>query len=663
MRTKFCLLVVSLLSALPFSAWAEYEPWPEEAVELFAKTPLLHEGRVQPFQTLATDTLFELSARTKLKTKVEGTDHKLSSTAWLMDVFFRPEVAKDFQDIIVEDKNAVIAVGVDPDSFKPKKKKRDRYSYNELFADPEVRRKLSQRTQDLQKKQQRIDQQKKLGKEVEKLTALEEQTLQLGRRIFTFESMMGATIPVVPDSHLSLDSPLSKFLEGVPAIGISQIEGLLNAGPQALGEDGARWFPVFQKLYIMYRTSDGVTFFPPKDPEEEAWLSVSDLIEMALSKEGEERTWAVSRLAALEDLATTVGDMGQFQTHLDALYKLVGDHAAARGETKSIPYEMSYNDDPFLVKPRMFFVFGVVLILVSWLFAQNNVRKYLTWGAVAVASLGFIYLVKAMTLRVLIRGWAPVTNLYETFLLIAAGGFLFGLLFEFFTRKRIVLAAGILLPAICLFLAIQFRESNPSDNTLPPLEAVLRSNFWLSTHVIIITLGYCAGLLAALLSNFWILARFFGWEVNDRKNYRELTGITYGIVLFSLLFSLVGTVLGGIWANYSWGRFWGWDPKENGALMIVLWTLVILHARLGGYIRDLGIHVMTVILGCIISFSWFGVNAMGVGLHSYGFLGGIWRALCLFWIIEAVVLAMAYGLKLRGLDNVRGKDRELIAKG
>ena len=99
--------------------------------------------------------------------------------------------------------------------------------------------------------------------------------------------------------------------------------------------------------------------------------------------------------------------------------------------------------------------------------------------------------------------------------------------------------------------------------------------------------------------------------------------MAYGILCFGMVTALVGTVLGGIWANYSWGRFWGWDPKENGALMIVLWSLAILHARMGGYIKQIGFHLCSIFGGAIVTFSWFHTNLLGVGLHTYGFL---WRA-------------------------------------
>jgi len=128
---------------------------------------------------------------------------------------------------------------------------------------------------------------------------------------------------------------------------------------------------------------------------------------------------------------------------------------------------------------------------------------------------------------------------------------------------------------------------------------------------------------------------------------------------FTLLFSLIGTILGGIWAADSWGRFWGWDPKENGALMIVIWMLVILHARLGGYIREIGLHVCSVFGFVVIVFSWWHVNFLGVGLHNYGFtsadaMTSIWT----FYSMEFGIMLVGIVLAIIAMDKKRTKRLE-----
>jgi hypothetical protein len=106
--------------------------------------------------------------------------------------------------------------------------------------------------------------------------------------------------------------------------------------------------------------------------------------------------------------------------------------------------------------------------------------------------------------------------------------------------------------------------------------------------------------------------------------------MVYAIVCFATLFSFTGTVLGGIWADQSWGRFWGWDPKENGALLIVIWNVLILHARWGGLVKERGLMNLAIFGNIVTAFSWFGVNMLGIGLHSYGFMDAAFKWLMLF---------------------------------
>jgi ABC-type transport system involved in cytochrome c biogenesis permease subunit len=171
------------------------------------------------------------------------------------------------------------------------------------------------------------------------------------------------------------------------------------------------------------------------------------------------------------------------------------------------------------------------------------------------------------------------------------------------------------------------------------MRAVLDSNFWLATHVVTITIGYSGTFLAGTLAVGYTLARQFSPRF-DSSSTRTLVSMTYGIICFALFFSFVGTVLGGIWADQSWGRFWGWDPKENGALLIVLWNAIILHARWGGYVRERGLMAMAIFGNVITSLSWFGVNMLGVGLHSYGFMQSAFWSLSGFIVSQLALIAL-----------------------
>ena len=168
----------------------------------------------------------------------------------------------------------------------------------------------------------------------------------------------------------------------------------------------------------------------------------------------------------------------------------------------------------------------------------------------------------------------------------------------------------------CVALLWAWSMSIVDGDTFAVLVAVLDTQFWLSTHVIIISLGYSATLAAGFLGLAYIVAALAvpGFDAEKRKLVGNLI---YGIICFGLLASFFGTVLGGLWGDDSWGRFWGWDPKENGALMIVLWNAVLLHARWGGMIKTRGLAALAVIGNIVTLWSWKGVNAMGVGLHAY----------------------------------------------
>jgi len=190
----------------------------------------------------------------------------------------------------------------------------------------------------------------------------------------------------------------------------------------------------------------------------------------------------------------------------------------------------------------------------------------------------------------------------------------------------------------CMSLVVAHNLAGDGD-TMAMLQAVLDTNFWLATHVVIITFGYSATFFAGFLAIMYIFLGFFTKLLTEERG-KALESMVYGIICFALLFSFVGTVLGGIWADQSWGRFWGWDPKENGALLIVLWNAIILHARWGKLIGVQGTMIAAVFGNIVTAWSWFGTNMLGVGLHSYGFMDKAF-----FWLLAfALFMLMIMGI-------------------
>jgi ABC-type transport system involved in cytochrome c biogenesis permease subunit len=235
---------------------------------------------------------------------------------------------------------------------------------------------------------------------------------------------------------------------------------------------------------------------------------------------------------------------------------------------------------------------------------------------------------------VYISGRPPVTNLYSSAVFIGWGCVGLGLLFELIYRRGVGNVMGAMTGLSSLHIAYALAADG---DTFTVLQAVLDTQFWLATHVVCVTLGYSTTFVAGFLGMLYILRGAFSGSLNAEAS-KDLSRMIYGSLCFALFFSFVGTVLGGLWADDSWGRFWGWDPKENGALIIVLWNALVLHARWGAMVKDKGMAMLAVAGNLTTAWSWFGVNELGIGLHSYGFTEGVLLTLGIFAITQTGVM-------------------------
>jgi cytochrome c-type biogenesis protein CcsB len=239
---------------------------------------------------------------------------------------------------------------------------------------------------------------------------------------------------------------------------------------------------------------------------------------------------------------------------------------------------------------------------------------------VAVALLGLAFQAAGIVMRCMIGGRPPVTNMYESIIWVSFAVTFFGMIF--FTRYRapVYLLAALPVTLIALLLVHQMPIAMPSS--IDPLVPVLRDNFWLTIHVLTITLSYAAFALAMGFGHIllWRYARNPAAARADAPMHFWL----YRVLQLGVLLLAAGTILGGVWANYSWGRFWGWDPKETWALIALLCYIVALHGRLAGWWTRFGLAVASVVCFLAVLMAWYGVNfVLGKGLHSYGFgIGG-----------------------------------------
>ena len=287
----------------------------------------------------------------------------------------------------------------------------------------------------------------------------------------------------------------------------------------------------------------------------------------------------------------------------------------------------------------------VTLVLSLVYFAANFPRLRQTiWGMVVVA---LVVHTVAIACRILITGRAPVINIYSSAVFIGWAAVVFGVVVERIFRYGV---GNLLASAAGAFTLLVAYGLNTGD-TMPVLQAVLDTQFWLTTHVITVSLGYVATLVAGTLGAGYLLA---GWVGVDKKKLRDVYRCIYGATCFGILFSFVGTVLGGLWADDSWGRFWGWDPKENGALLIVIWNALMLHARWDGMVSGRGFAVLAIGGNIVTAWSWFGTNELGIGMHSYGFTSGV-----LMWLSIYILLQIAFisaDLVLRSIKVRFGSD-------
>jgi ABC-type transport system involved in cytochrome c biogenesis permease subunit len=256
------------------------------------------------------------------------------------------------------------------------------------------------------------------------------------------------------------------------------------------------------------------------------------------------------------------------------------------------------------------YVLAFILAVCGWLFRYRPLNR----AAFTLILLTFLFHTAALVLRIYISGRPPVTNLYSAAVFIGWAAVLFGLAVEAIWR----LGIGNIVAATAGYATLQIAyQLSSGGDTIAVLQAVLDTQFWLATHVVCISLGYAATYMSGLFGVLYVVSGFFT-PMLDKDFRKEIGRIIYGITCFAILFSFFGTVLGGLWADDSWGRFWGWDPKENGALIIVLWNALILHARWDKMIADRGLAVLAIGGNIVTSWSFFGVNQLGIGLHAYG---------------------------------------------
>lgn len=399
---------------------------------------------------------------------------------------------------------------------------------------------------------------------------------------------------------------------------------LLSQELQSKRETKEKLNPYFQALqrlenqfFVFQEVAAGrmLKVVPPK--EGDAWIAVVNLESPQQEKFLEMTKAFVNHIGAVakgESTAQTAADLDSAVHGFEDVARV--NNPAVYDHVGRIQAEVLYNDfHPFRWAYILYFLAFLVLLLV-WTLSKESLMS-VVW---VLLGLGFALNTYGFGLRMFIMDRAPVTNMYETVIWVAWGTILFAGILEMIYKLRIVLMAGTLVATFGLVIA----DFAPAvlDPTLQPLEPVLRSNYWLTIHVMTITISYAAFFLAFGLGDIGLLYYLRGEEKHHEKIKAIVVGI-YRAMQIGVAFLAPGIILGGIWADYSWGRFWGWDPKETWALIALLGYLAVLHARYAGMIKQFGMVVTAIVAFSLVIMAWYGVNfVLGAGLHSYGFGAG-----------------------------------------
>ncbi|HAT11255.1 MAG TPA: hypothetical protein DCS97_11845 [Planctomycetes bacterium] len=324
-----------------------------------------------------------------------------------------------------------------------------------------------------------------------------------------------------------------------------------------------------------------------------------------------QRAWSAGDASATEAAATLLtAELRRLgEAHTAWLRSNGASQVAAYPSATRIDAELSYRQARPFTLAWIVFALGGVLSAVG---LTRGTRGWMWRSGVALTALGCLACVGGLGARLAISSWGAVTNLYETLVFVSLVTGVLGLVLAWTGRRPAYVVAAAIGAALCAMVG----EAMPPDlgSHIGQLQPVLRSKLWLWVHVKVVVASYAAFVLAWVLGN-WSLARA-AWRrqpVPADESLAIYRCLQVGVVLIA-----AGTLLGGVWADQAWGRFWGWDPKEVWALVILLVYLIPLHLRYIGGVGPTGMAAWAVHGFQSVVMSWYGVNfILGAGLHAY----------------------------------------------
>ncbi len=550
----------------------------------FGQLPVVADGRSKPVDTLARHTMLAISGK---QTWVDANERRQPAVKWFLDVFATPQVGAEHPVFRIENLEVQALMGLP-------RREGFRYSLSEMIPGIKKFMTEAEKASQLPGTQQSVYQRK---------------LLELQKKLEVFQKL----------SH--------SFVQ--PSI-------------QGEGRDLAMSMIEQMRMQKEFKEKAHPPLAIPPVEEKEQWETYAsgwlwNVVKEMVTKQpvnGFAASWeAMFKAYAARDADT-------FNAEVAKLHRQFQEKTPEQVNLPRVEFESYFNRVQPMTLAIGLYVMAFVIAALGWLcLAFNWPAGLRIAGRTAFTLTAFTLIIHTLALvsRMYISGRPPVTNLYSSAVFIGWGCVVLGLILEGVFRLGLGNVVATVAGYATLLIAWGL-ESDGSD-TFSVMQAVLDTQFWLATHVTCITLGYATTYVTGLFGLIYIVMGIATPNLTPQLA-KDLTRMNYGTLCFSIFFSFVGTVLGGLWADDSWGRFWGWDPKENGALMIVLWNALALHARWGGLVKERGLAVLAVGGNIIVSWSWFGVNALSVGLHSYGFDSRIFTLFCALTFAHLPILAL-----------------------
>ncbi len=628
------------------------------AVSEFARVPLVFNGRVQPMDSLARNSLIQIRGITEVPLEGNGADgawgaweellpkgnelferkwhqfskrpKKLKPSEWLLELLCNPTKADERYVFVINHPELRSLLKLEGGVEK---------SGLHFYRFNDIRDRLDDLRNEVQRAG-RLDSSQR--------SPFDRAVLQLNNAFSLYFRLKNTLQPEdATDFAKELDEYLTLAAQARTIVQEKQAKGE-KLDEEALNELLAPVQKLARRYDAMSRMENPLIIAPENpNASKDDWRRMGDTLLRAPADGLPQGARLLAGIAS----AYRAGDTGRFNQTL-ADYRALLARQGLDKELSKAGSETFFNRLLAFKRSMYVYLTAFLLVLLYWAGLHN------VWRVTAVRLLwiGFIVHTVGLIFRMWLEGRPPVTNLYSSAIFIGWGAVVLGLVLEKFFKDGIGTAVATTVGFLSLIVAHNLAQGG---DTMEMMRAVLDTNFWLATHVVVITLGYASTFVAGFLGLLYIVRGVFT-KTLSAATARSLARMVYAIVCFATLFSFVGTVLGGIWADQSWGRFWGWDPKENGALIIVLWNVLILHARWGGLIRERGLINCAIVGNIVTSWSWFGVNMLGIGLHSYGFMDAAFKWLMLFVGSQLLLIALG-SLPLNWWRSFRTQDRSQTA--